>query len=544
MTTGLQGGGTEVDPWLISSPGELATVCRDAGSSGWYRVVAVMDAEELSLSVGSAALFATYYPKVIDLNGYVVRFTLASSWLVGNLHFENGEIEVRYTASSSTSAFFMCAFTDMVIRIGGVTSPSRALCSGSTTASNPSMMTIKPRRFTRVQLGLLDAPTAALPSNQLSSGGFSASLGYIFPSIDLVCNVLSTASFGEGATVIAAAPITWDSLTSSYPALAAAWQDSGWFMSSPGLFRPRQAELIELSILTLIAGEPVSRRVWAESAGAWDLLGVTDSAGELVVTYRHMSRTPFRLLAAEDFKSRYIRSYINVVAGQWLVPPTVNGYAYVAQANGNTGDASAAVWGGSPVVLNGVTYAPRSMYASVLSDLRLAIQHGTVQSIVLEPSGSGGPVIEGDPAYLEGQVEEIHPMLGTLRPLANAEVIAFERRAAGYVAMGSAYSNGAGGFRIDTEVYGGGDIFAFAADFPGVIWQPGIELSTGDRVRPTVNNGYVYEVITPGNSGATEPTWWADTGDGTEGAIGGATAKARPYYQPVGHGPLKMTFVE
>lgn len=163
---------------------------------------------------------------------------------------------------------------------------------------------------------------------------------------------------------------------------------------------------------------------------------------------------------------------------------------------------------------------------------------------VTEPGGGTGPVITGDPAYLDGVVEEVHPLLGTLRPLASAEVIAFERRGSEYVAMGSTYSNVAGEFRVETEVYGGGDIFAFAADFPGAVWQAGAYLELGDRVRPSVNNGFVYEVISAGNTGATEPAWWADAGDGTEGSIGSATAKARPYYQPVGHGPLKMTLVE
>lgn len=199
-------------------------------------------------------------------------------------------------------------------------------------------------------------------------------------------------------------------------------------------------------------------------------------------------------------------------------------------------------------MLNGVTYTPSAVYPEMASS-RTSLQTGGAQQLFTFDTaslggGGGGPVIEGDPAYLDGVVEEIHPLLGTVRALVNAEVSVFEKRDTGYVVMGSAYSNAVGEFRVNTEVYGGGDVFAFAADFPGVAWQAGLELSTGTRVRPTVNNGYVYEVITPGNSGATEPTWWADAGDGTEGAIGGATAKARPYYQPVGHGPLKMTFIE
>ncbi|BCY01595.1 hypothetical protein PszF2a_13840 [Stutzerimonas stutzeri] len=150
----------------------------------------------------------------------------------------------------------------------------------------------------------------------------------------------------------------------------------------------------------------------------------------------------------------------------------------------------------------------------------------------------------GDPAYLDGVVEEIHPMTGARQALANCEVVAFERRGSAYVAMGNTFSDGVGGFRLETNIYGGGDVFAFAADFPGVIFQPGVQLNVGDRIRPALANGYVYEIVQPGSAGASEPVWWPDQGGGTEGAIGTARARARPYYQPVGHGPLKMTLIE
>lgn len=180
-----------------------------------------------------------------------------------------------------------------------------------------------------------------------------------------------------------------------------------------------------------------------------------------------------------------------------------------------------------------------------MSGRRSLARNGPAQIIILDNSaGGGGPVIEGDPAYLDGVVEEIHPMTGARQALSNCEVVAFERRGSDYVAMGSTYSDGIGGFRLETEVYGGGDVFAFAADFPGVIFQPGVALNAGDRIRPALANGYVYEIVQPGTAGAAEPVWWPDQGGGTEGNIGTAVAKARPYYQPVGHGPLKMTLIE
>ena len=253
----------------------------------------------------------------------------------------------------------------------------------------------------------------------------------------------------------------------------------------------------------------------------------------------------FTVYASEDFATDELRDDKLILAGAWYLPPSDNGYVYQADVGGRTTSLAGVTFADQPVTVDGILFTPRPVYKAVLSERSSVLRDGAAQTIVLDNAGgAGGPVLEGDPAYLDGVVEEIHPMLGTVRALANAEVIAFERRGSEYVAMGSSYSNAVGEFRVETEVYGGGDIFAFAADFPGVIWQAGIDLNTGDRVRPTVNNGYVYEVITPGNSGVTEPTWWADAGDGTEGAIGGATAKARPYYQPVGHGPLKMTLVE
>src|SRR5690606_23561840 len=126
-----------------------------------------------------------------------------------------------------------------------------------------------------------------------------------------------------------------------------------------------------------------------------------------------------------------------------------------------------------PVTINGITFAPRPRHGSVISTRRSLMRDGSSQVVLLDTSGGGGgPVIEGDPAYLDGIVEEIHPMTGARQALANCEVVAFERRGSDYVAMGSTYSDGIGGFRLETDVYGGGDVFAFAADFPGVIFQP------------------------------------------------------------------------
>ena len=277
------------------------------------------------------------------------------------------------------------------------------------------------------------------------------------------------------------------------------------------------------------------------------MVGKTDGAGQLDMTLRVRRWLTFKVVATESYALPRLQEGNYVAAGGYYLPPTDSGYKYQASAAGQMSGLAGVTFGASPVVINGVTYSPSPIYPEMATGRTSLLTGGAQQLIILDTAsiggGGGGPVLDGDPAFLDGVVEQVHPMLGTQQPLANTEVVVFERRGESWASMGSSYSNLYGEFRVETDVYGGGDIFAFAADFPGLVWQPGIELGIGSKIRPTVNNGYVYEVITAGNSGAAEPQWWADTGDGTEGAIGGATAKARPYYQPVGHGPLKMTLV-
>lgn len=541
MTTGLLGTGLVNDPWLIGTKAEMATVLRDNASTGFYRVTRDLyqsDSAPIQLTalVTSAGSAAGYAPKVIDLNGFELYAAMAysvasgSAAFISTIHFKNGVIRFYTTISASGTiiyALYRCFVTDCSIRAQSYGTASTTYLFFSED-SHPALIT---REIRRVVITNLDNASVALTNyyrTYITTTGFTISDAYMFTS----------ASGMEPRFTKRSTNITLASL----PAIFAT---NGWWEAASLLY-PYQIESVALSLSTLDGGSAVSRMVWLENNRQLILLGLTDVSGVAEFTARVLKNTGFTLYASEDLVAAPIRGGAAIVAGGWYVPPVQNAYVYQASAAGTLGDLTGVVFAGSPVVVSGITFTPFQRRLPAISDRLTVAAFGSAISRTLDNAtgGGGGPVIDGDPAYLDGVVEEIHPMLGTLRALVNAEVVVFEKRVTGYVAMGSAYSNAVGEFRVNTEVYGGGDIFAFAADFPGVIWQAGIELNTGDRVRPTVNNGYVYEIVTAGNSGATEPSWWADTGDGTEGAIGGATAKARPYYQPVGHGPLKMTFVE
>lgn len=537
----LQGSGTSGDPWQISTKDQMAFVLRDKLGTGFYRVMQdlyVLDAAPIQLTplLTIVSQAAGYLPKVIDLNGFGVY--VAMTWSTANgacamcstIHFKNGEIRFDATLAATGPTVYLlyqCFATDCAIR--GKT--SGAFASAGTTylfyseTNHPALIT---REIRRLVITNIDNPNAAVTTFNRTyiTTPVTISQAYIFGT---------TSNMYTGFTARAAV-ITLASLPAEFV-------NNGWW-ESVALLYPFQLESVALSVETLDAGVPVRRLVWAENDRQLLMLGMTgvDGLGSYSVLVRR--HTGFTLYASEDLLVAPLRSGAVVAAGGWYAPPIPAAYVYQASASGTLGSLTGVTFDGNPVVVGGITFTPLIKRKAAVSDRLTVAAFGSAISRVLDnATGGGGPAIDGDPAYLDGVVEEVHPLLGTVRPLTGSEVVVFERRTGGYVSMGSAYSNAVGEFRVETDVYGGGDVFAFAADFPGIIWQPGIPLGLGDRIRPPENNGYVYEIVSAGVAGGAEPAWWADEGDGTEGAIGSATAKARPYYQPVGHGPLKMTLV-
>lgn len=528
------GSGTEADPWLITTISEMLAVLRDTGGSGHYRIANDIDSGSYYLLTPITVTAGIgYAAKVIDGNGYAVRFAGAqpSSNICcefAGVHFRN--IKIHYTLTMngnySNALFYRCSLTDVAVYGRVLTSYSVSTLLVQADASTPYII---PRELKRVVLLNAVSPSEYLNYFlSMSISGVFGSQMYVYSS--------NGPSYPLTQSAVPLTLAGLDSLTSN------AFSDNGWWQSGVELL-PWQSEQVSLTLQTIASGANVSRRLWLENERYTRYIGDTDVAGAGQYNVRIRKWSSFTVYAAEDFAADELRADKAITASAWYLPPSDTGYVYQASAAGRVTSLDGVVFNDQPVTINDIVFTPRPAYKAVLSERTSVLRGGSAPTIVLDNSGGGGPVLEGAPAYLDGIVEEIHPMLGTVRALANTEVIAFERRGAEYVTMGSAYSNAVGEFRVETEVYGGGDIFAFAADFPGVIWQAVVELSMGDRVRPTVNNGYVYEVITAGNSGAEEPQWWADQGDGTEGYIGAARAKARPYYQPVGHGPLKMTLV-
>lgn len=526
MTVGLTGIGTEADPWLISSAQDLVAVVRDANSSGFYRLTADISTS-LSLSALATSAAEVYKPKVIDGEGYTIIWSISVAPVAfAGIHWRNLTLKLSIFGSGNRYLLYRSYATDVALYVA-------VFNTGTvyTFYTGPTVPSLLVPRCDRVLLMELGSPLSPLNTAMASYNQAVSEHCYFYR---VVTNVI--AGFTRRSS-----PLTLHDLD----ALAGnGFSGSGWWQSADWLY-PFQAEQVGLTVQTLADGAARSRKLWLESERSTRLLGETDAAGVAQVVGRVRKWSSFTVLASEDFGADELRINREVLAGATYLPPAENGFVYIAAQAGHITNLAGVEFSDQPVTIDGLVFTPRPAYRAVMSSRQSVQRNGLTQSLLLDnAAGGGGPVISGDPAFLDGVVEEIHPMTGARQALANCEVVAFERRGSAYVAMGNTFSDGAGGFRLETDIYGGGDVFAFAADFPGVIFQPGVPLNVGDRIRPALANGYVYEIVQPGSAGASEPVWWPDQGGGTEGAIGTARARARPYYQPVGHGPLKMTLIE
>lgn len=538
MTAGLAGGGTEADPWLITSMAEMLAVLRDAVATGFYRVAGELDDGSFyNLPPVANGVASGYAPKVVDGDGYAFRigFDVASSGslsIFGVIHFRNIVIHVRSVTRNASflNILYQCSVTDVAVYA------ERALGSSSATTLN-----LLAASSSQARLIPPDASRLVLFNGTAQSVAQPYFLGFGVSEINSAhCYVYTTGTPGDGLTKLPQAPTLQllDDLSGG------AFGGNGWWQLDANLM-PYQSDTVAFHLVTLAESIGRSRLVWLENDGYRRLIAESDQAGEAQTIARIRKRSSFTLVASEDYAADELVPGRLIFQGRRYLPPADSGFVYIADSDGRIASLDGVIFSDQPLVINGIGFTPRAAYRPVMSVRRSIQRNGADQNVVLDNSGGGGgPVIEGDPAYLDGIVEEIHPMTGARQALANCEVVAFERRGSNFVAMGNAYSDGVGGFHLETEIYGGGDVFAFAADFAGVIFQPGVILNVGDRIRPALANGYVYEIVQPGTAGGSEPVWWPDQGDGTEGDIGSARARARPYYQPVGHGPLKMTLIE
>ncbi len=149
-------------------------------------------------------------------------------------------------------------------------------------------------------------------------------------------------------------------------------------------------------------------------------------------------------------------------------------------------------------------------------------------------SGSGGEVT--DPALVDASVR-------VDRLPAAREVVVIERPATGeWRIAGRGQTDADGLASIDLAVTGG-RVFAMAVDDYGVPFSPGLVVTVGQRIRPSVFAGVLYEITEAGTLPATEPAWWPITVEDSR-ELGTGRAIARRYYRPLAHGPFPVELVD
>jgi len=82
-----------------------------------------------------------------------------------------------------------------------------------------------------------------------------------------------------------------------------------------------------------------------------------------------------------------------------------------------------------------------------------------------------------------------------------------------------------------------GEVFVVAFDDYGIIFKPNASVVVGERIHPTIPNGYVYECNGSGGLPSEEPYLWPIS-TAISHSIGTASFYAMPFYRPEVHGPI------
>ena len=142
-------------------------------------------------------------------------------------------------------------------------------------------------------------------------------------------------------------------------------------------------------------------------------------------------------------------------------------------------------------------------------------------------SGDGGE--QGDPAQL-GCIVRVD------RAPASREVVVTERALDGSWRLAGFGVVPAEGGSIAVKVLGGA-LYAMGLDDFGYAFAANLEVQVGQRIRPSLFSGVLYQVTEAGVLPATEPAWWPITSEGSR-ELGTARAEAVRYYRPLAHGPV------
>ncbi|MDI3902217.1 hypothetical protein QK388_03970, partial [Pseudomonas aeruginosa] len=124
---------------------------------------------------------------------------------------------------------------------------------------------------------------------------------------------------------------------------------------------------------------------------------------------------------------------------------------------------------------------------------------------------------------------------------ASRQVVVIERKLDGeWRVAGVGQTAESGRAEIALEVTAGGTTYAMGLDDWGAVFEPRLAVSLGQRVRPTIFSGWLYEVTEAGVLPAAEPEWWPIEGDNPSRQVGTARLQATRYYRPLSHGPFPV----
>lgn len=151
---------------------------------------------------------------------------------------------------------------------------------------------------------------------------------------------------------------------------------------------------------------------------------------------------------------------------------------------------------------------------------------------VTEGSGGGGP------STVDASIQFGAAVESQWKP---REAVVVERMDDGQWRVAGAGRTAVDGFSVlDLKVTTSGTIYALGLDDYGTTFVPGSSVAVGDRVRPSVFTGWVYEITEPGQLPLGEPQWWAAQGENPSRPLGTARAIAVRYYLPQAFGPLPV----
>ncbi|WP_143869874.1 hypothetical protein [Catenovulum sediminis] len=151
-----------------------------------------------------------------------------------------------------------------------------------------------------------------------------------------------------------------------------------------------------------------------------------------------------------------------------------------------------------------------------------------LNSVASDVVGAGG----GPKYLLQGQTKQSQSVVS--RPIVVTQLENGVPKQVGY-----GHSRAVdGGFTLG--IYANTDNAVIATSWQnfGQEFVPASLVYSGDVLRPTSPNGFVYHAINSGTLGAAEPEW--PTIEGDEITSGNVTLQAVVYYQPVSHAPIDI----